>query len=45
MTLEEFLMEQQVRLINFAKFWKSNECPMELEPGEWDEQFQIFNDD
>jgi hypothetical protein len=48
MTLEEFVTEEKKRLDSFVTDWmkayKKNptDYPLEMYPGDWDEQFQLF---
>ncbi|MFA5767337.1 MAG: hypothetical protein WC919_05420 [Candidatus Paceibacterota bacterium] len=49
MTLEEFITEQWNDVLKFRRMWiESNEqdserYPMEMIPGDWDEQFFYFD--
>lgn len=49
MTLDDFIKEQQKALKDFKAYWKDMQkedpeyYPEVLDPGEWDEQLQIFN--
>ena len=50
MTLEEFLMEERERLVAFEAFWRNGaldapqDFPNDMLPGDWSEQFDIFDD-
>ena len=50
MTLTEFIEQEKARLEQFRAMWlhRHNEVntehyPMDMEPGEWDEQMHIFD--
>lgn len=51
MTLEEFIKELHARVDAFAADFRKNQkenpdyYPENMEPGQWDEQFQIFEED
>lgn len=48
MTLDEFVAEEQARITAFRAAWLRDaqqapeQYPMDLEPGDWDEQFRAF---
>lgn len=50
MTLDEFVTEEHARLDRFAAGYRQNavqrpdEWPLTMEPGDWDEQLQMFSD-
>lgn len=50
MTLDEFMREELSRISRFGAMWhrehRRNEeaFPMEMEPGEWDEQYRAFEE-
>jgi hypothetical protein len=50
MTLEDFVAEQKRLLDEFKQHWvikhaspEKENYPLELTPGEWDEQLHLFN--
>lgn len=50
MTLSEFINEQVEALCRFKLYWSeehqtdSKNFPMEMNPGDWDEQYNAFNE-
>ncbi len=50
MTLEQFIANEKERLSKFEKMWKDQAAiepesyPLEMNHGDWDEQFTIFDD-
>lgn len=50
MTLDEFIDEERQRVSSFVDMWHRETkkspafFPMEMEPGEWDEQLRAFMD-
>ena len=50
MSLDQFKQEQQSKLEVFLKYWimmnkiKPDEYPLDLTAGEWEEQYQIFDE-
>ena len=49
-TFDEWFAEEQARLVRFNEWWKSHResepehFPETLTPGDWDEQYGIWND-
>ena len=52
MTLNNFILSEIKRLIQFQNYWKQGQCdihehpntyPNNLQEGEWKEQFQLFD--
>lgn len=44
MTLDEYISEQHTKLESFKQWWKEEFAAETLDPGDWDEQFKIYND-
>lgn len=50
MTLDQFVAEEHIRLDRFLANYHRNaierqhEWPLEMEPGDWDEQLQCFSE-
>ena len=53
MTLDEFVLEEKARIDAFARWWRENAAldaamgawPMEMNPGDWDDQLIYYDAD
>ena len=51
MTLDQFVEEEKKRILRFQSYWHNkrleeskSQWPLNMTPGEWDEQFRCFEE-